>query len=76
MVETIYKTLREEYKKTMISKKELAKEMGCSVSTIENGMRRGYGIPKYKKIGDSETGTVRFNIIDVAEFLAQSEEVM
>jgi hypothetical protein len=76
MVDTMYRTLREKYGRTMITKKEVANEMYCSVSTIENGMRRGYGIPKYKKIGDPVTGTVRFNIMDVAEFLAQSEEVM
>jgi len=64
--------LSDKYKKLTLNKAELANEMGMSQSSINNYISKGYGIPNYRKIGNSKNASVRFNIIDVAEFLSQT----
>jgi transcriptional regulator with XRE-family HTH domain len=68
----ILNELRERYGKASLSKRELANELGVSDSTIDLYMSRGYGVPDYKKLGTSHNSKVIFNIIDVAEFLADT----
>jgi hypothetical protein len=36
---------------------------------------QGYGIPKYKKIGNAKNAKVIFPILEVARFLSQTVEV-
>jgi len=69
-----YNYLKEKYKKATLKKSELANEMSISLSSINNYIARGYGIPNYSKIGQSKNAIIRFNIIDVAEFLSQTTE--
>ena len=68
----IYEDLRARYNKAVIGKKELAKELGVSLSTIDNYIHRGFGIPPYKKLGTAHNARVVFNLVDVANFLAQT----
>ena len=68
----ILSDLKERYGKASLSKYELANELGVSRSTIDLYMSRGYGIPNYKKLGTSRNAKVIFNIVDVAEFLADT----
>jgi predicted DNA-binding transcriptional regulator AlpA len=68
----IYEDLKSRYNRAVISKKDLAKELGVSLSTIDNYIHRGYGIPPYKKLGTANNARVVFNIVDVASFLAQT----
>ncbi|RUM45484.1 MAG: hypothetical protein DSY46_02855 [Hydrogenimonas sp.] len=68
----IYEDLRSRYNKAVISKKELARELGVSLSTIDNYIARGYGIPNYKKLGTAHNARVVFSLIDVANFLAET----
>ena len=72
----IYDELKSRYRRSTISKKELAHELGVSYSTIDNYLARGYGIPNYKKLGDAKNAKVIFNIVDVANFLAQTIETL
>lgn len=68
--------LKKKYKKTALTTKEVANELGLSVNTIRFGMKAGKGIPKYKKVGGGVSRQrVIFPIIDVAKFLANTEEV-
>jgi len=67
-----YNYLKEKYKKITLIKPELATEMSISVSTINLYIAKGYGIPNYSKIGNAKNASVRFNILDVAEFLSQT----
>lgn len=71
----IYNDLSNRYKKATLSKAELAKELGVSYSTIDTYIARGYGLPNYKKLGQAKNAKMIFNIIDVAEFLAQTTKV-
>ncbi|MEA2019580.1 MAG: hypothetical protein U9N59_14160 [Campylobacterota bacterium] len=70
--EQLYTMLRDTYKKATLNKAELANEMGCSQSTLNNYISKGYGIPNYLKIGNSKNASIRFNIVDVAEFMSQT----
>ncbi|WP_281951396.1 helix-turn-helix transcriptional regulator [Nitrosophilus kaiyonis] len=72
----IYEDLKNRYGRTVIGKKELAKELGVSISTIDNYISRGYGIPPYKKLGAAHNARVIFNIVDVANFLSQTIKTM
>jgi lambda repressor-like predicted transcriptional regulator len=68
----IYEDLKGRYKKSSLSKAEMAHEMGVSYSTIDNYIARGYGIPNYKKLGNAKNAKVIFNIVDAAKFLADT----
>ena len=70
--ELMYQDLKSRYNKATISKKEYANEVGSSVSTIDLYISKGVGIPNYKKLGTAKNARVRFNIIDVAEYLTQT----
>jgi len=70
--EQIYNDLKSRYKRSTISKREMANELGISYSTIDGYIARGYGIPNYKKLGKAKNAKVVFNLIDVADFLAQT----
>ena len=71
----IYDDLRTRYKASL-SKKNLADELDVSISTIDKYMAHGLGVPPYKKLGKSKNAKVIFNIIDVAEFLADTIKVV
>lgn len=70
--QVIYDFLKKEYKRATISKRELANELNVSMSTIDLYISKNIGIPPYKKLGNKPNSKVVFNIIDVAEFLAQT----
>ncbi len=70
--ELIYNDLKTRYKKSTLSKAEMAHELGISYSTIDGYIARGFGIPNYKKLGKAKNAKVIFNIIDVSEFLSQT----
>ena len=70
--ELILKDLQTRYKKATLSKRELATELGISYSTIDGYISKSYGIPNYKKLGTAKNAKVIFNIIDVAEYLAET----
>ncbi len=63
------------HKQSSISKKKTANELNMSVSTLNNYMAKGYGIPRYKKIGNSKNAKVIFPIVEIAKFLADTVEV-
>lgn len=56
-----------------LNKKEVSGVMGISLSTLDNYIARGYKLPKYIKMGNSKNSVVRFNIVDVAKFLANAQ---
>lgn len=74
--EQIYTYLNSKYKRVTIGKKEMAHELGISLSTVDLYMTRGIGVPKYKKLGNAKNAKVVFNIVDLAEFLSQTIETM
>ena len=53
-----------------VNKKQYAEIVGCSTSSIDNYIAKGYGIPSYKKIGNAKNARVLFSLRDVAEYLA------
>lgn len=55
-----------------ITKKQYAEITQVSLSAVDNYMANGYGIPNYKKMGNSKNSKVLFNLIDVANYLAQT----
>lgn len=73
--EVIYNDLKSRYKKSVLSKAEYANEVGQSVSTVDKRMKDSLGVPPYKKLGSAKNATVVFNIIDVAEYLADTVKV-
>jgi len=70
--ELIFQQLQTRYKKSTLSKRELANELGVSYSTIDGYISKGYSLPNYKKLGTAKNAKVIFNIVDVAEFLSQT----
>jgi len=73
--ETIYHELKSRYQKSTLNKSELAHEIGLSVGAINNYISKGYGIPKYKKLGPSKNAPVVFPLIYVANYLSEVIEV-
>ncbi len=70
--EAIYSELREEGYPLLISKKQYSQIINCSVSSVDNYIREGYGCPDYKKMGKAKNAKVLFSLIDVANYLAQT----
>ena len=73
--EEIVSDLLKKYGRSVLLKKELAGELGIALSTLNNYMAKGYGIPRYRKIGDARNAKVVFPIIEVAKFLSETVEV-
>jgi len=72
-----YEYLMKKYNRSVIGKKELANELGISLSTLDLYMSKGIGVPRYKKLGNRSNSRVVFNIVDVSEFLnAEKIETM
>jgi len=67
--EKLYQYLIGKYNKMVISKKELAQELGVSKSTIDHCVTKNEGVPPFKKMGNAKNARVVFNIVDVAKFL-------
>ena len=70
----IYEDLTSRYQKTTLNKKELANELGVSVSTINNCIVQGYGV-EYVKLGEAKNAKVVYPIICVAEYLSNTIKV-
>lgn len=70
--EKFYIYLQKKYKRAVISKSEMADELGISSSTLDLYISKGTGLPNYKKLGKAKNAKVVFNLIDVAEFLSQT----
>lgn len=70
--EAILTDLQNRYQKSSLNKKELAKELSVSVSSVNNSIVKGAGIPEYKKLGDAKNARVVFPIVCVAEYLSNT----
>lgn len=70
--ERLYQYLIKKFGRTTINKKELAKEMGISNSTVDLYISKKTGIPPYKKLGTAKNAKVIFNLVDVANFMTDT----
>lgn len=66
----IYCELKEEGYQLFVSKKEYADIVNCCISTVDNQIKLGYGLPNYKKMGSAKNAKVMFSLLDVANYLA------
>ena len=66
--EIILKNLTEKYP-ILLTKKNLAEVMNCSLSSIDNMLRNDGNVPSPIKFSDTRNSSVRFLNTDVAEFL-------
>lgn len=73
--ELICKRLADKYGKSVLNKTELSHELGISVSTINNYISKGFGIPNFIKVGKSANGTVIFPVEEIAMFLTNTIKV-
>lgn len=73
--ESILQDLQNRYKKSVLNKKELANEIGMSVGAINNYICKGYGVPRYKKLGPAKNAPVVFPLVYVANYLSEVMEV-
>ena len=65
----IYSELLSQGYGLLIKKKEYADISRCSISSVDNFIRKGYGCPPWKKFGDAKNSKVLFSLIDVANYL-------
>jgi len=72
-IESTYNYLKQKYNRIVIGKKELAKELNISLSTLDLYLSKGIGLPKYKKLGTAKNSRVIFNIYDIAVFLNSNQ---
>ncbi|QOY55899.1 hypothetical protein HUE87_09040 [Candidatus Sulfurimonas marisnigri] len=68
----IYQDLKSRYLGATVNKKQIAMELGVSVSTVDLYISKNMGIPNYKKLGTAKNAKVVFTIIDLAEFLSNT----
>lgn len=58
-----------------LTKKQLAEVLQVSVSSINNYIVKGEGIPGYVKVGTGKNGKVLFPAFNVAEYLSNTISV-
>jgi len=73
--DAIYQELKDRYNKSFINKNELARELDCSVSSINNHIVKGFGLPDYVKVGNAKNAPVLFPIASVASFFSNTVRV-
>ena len=76
VMENITALLHNKYGKSVLSKTETANELGVSISTMTNRMRKGINIPNYIKEDGAANTSVVFPIKDVAEYLSRTVKVL
>ena len=74
MKEYILQILIEKYNKVTLTKSEVAEELGLSLRTIDNIIKDAIILPMPLKIGNSKNSPIRFNIADIAEFIAKTND--
>lgn len=70
----IYKDLSTKYGETL-TKVELSEVLKVSVSSINNYIVRGEGIPGYVKMGTSRNARVLFPVVNVVDYLSNTIKV-
>ncbi|MCF6339953.1 MAG: helix-turn-helix domain-containing protein [Sulfurimonas sp.] len=70
----IYEDLSNKYGFNL-TKKELAEVLKVSVSSINNYIVRGEGIPEYLKMGTSKNSKVLFPVVNVVDYLSNTIKV-
>ena len=73
--EQIHNDLQQRYNKSTLTKKELANELGVSVSSINSYIVKGTGIPEYIKVGTGKNGKVLFPVVNVVGYLSNTIRV-
>ena len=63
--------LLKKYNKVILNRHEMSEELGISPSTLDNRIKRGEGIPKYKESADTSRATYIFPIVEVAKFMVE-----
>lgn len=58
-----------------LTKIELSKVLKVSVSSINNYIVKGEGIPEYVKVGTGKNGKVLFPIVNVVDYLSNTVSV-
>ena len=58
-----------------LTKKELAEVLKVSVSSINNYIVQGEGIPEYTKVGTGKNGKVLFPVVNVVDYLSNTIKV-
>jgi predicted DNA-binding transcriptional regulator AlpA len=66
----IYDELKAEGYPLLIDKRQYAKILNISTSSIDNYIRDGHSIPNYKKLGKAKNAKIVFSLGDVAQYLA------
>ena len=67
--EQLVEYLSNKYDSAVLTKDQMAKELGVHKSTVDKFIAKGYGLPPYRKLGNAKCSKMIFNIIDVAKFL-------
>ena len=73
--EQIHTDLNQRYNKATLTKKELASELGVSVSSINSYIVKGTGIPEYIKVGTGKNGKVLFPLVNVVSYISNTIKV-
>lgn len=60
---------------TNLTKKELAEVLKISVSSINNYIVKGEGIPQYIKVGTGKNGKILFPVVNVVDYLSNTVSV-
>ena len=58
-----------------LTKKELSEVLKVSVSSINNYIVKGEGIPEYTKVGTGKNGKVLFPVVNVVDYLSNTIKV-
>jgi len=69
----ILEMLEKRFNSFYLTKKQLAEVMSCSLSTIDNLLKNEINIPRHVKFGKGNKSSIRFTIVDIADFLTHDD---
>lgn len=69
MEEVILGNLQDKYRRATMTRQEVATELGLSLRTIDSMISKGDVLPKPIKIGKGKNAPIRFNLVDIADFI-------
>ena len=72
----LFSELRAEGYPLMIDKRQYSTINRCSIGTIDNGIKNGYGICNFRKFGSAKNARILFNLIDICNHLAQTTKTI
>ncbi len=75
-IDSLIQKLYDKHGKSVLTKTEMAKELGVSISTMTIRIAKGVNLPDYIKADSPPNAAVTFPLHEVAKYLSRTVKVL